>query len=70
MTIGVSMPKSHRCEYTVCCAVCYSCVLLVTTKRKDADREATSHMNAYQHEVYVNTKPQGDPSCTSRLPLK
>jgi hypothetical protein len=40
-------------KYQAVCAVCYTCVIATTTSRRDADCAATSHMNAYGHNVTV-----------------
>jgi hypothetical protein len=51
-----------RKTYTPCCLVCYTCHL--TPKpvgKREAERIATGHMNAYGHEVVlqVTTKKEG-----------
>lgn len=56
--------KRAKPTYQVCCAVCYSCVLLTTKNRKDANRAATSHLTAYGHQVYINA--QVDPKDPER----
>ncbi len=45
-------------EYQVTCFVCYSCIIARTKSRREADREATSHMNLYGHHVEVMAPKQ------------
>jgi hypothetical protein len=46
-------------RYVTFCSQCYSCVLLETNSRKDANRAATGHQNAYGHEVHINDTKGG-----------
>ena len=41
--------------YQAVCSVCYTCVL-ETGSKKDCERAATGHMNAYQHDVTILVK--------------
>lgn len=47
------MPKPI---YQAVCAVCYTCVIAESAKKRDVERAATSHMGAYQHSVSIITK--------------
>jgi hypothetical protein len=42
--------------YQVVCFVCYSCIVAETSSKRDADRLAVGHMNAYGHDVGIQTK--------------
>lgn len=47
--------KSKR-TYQAVCAVCYTCVLATSTRKRDVEIAATSHINAYKHHVFI-TEP-------------
>ena len=46
---------AKKSMYQAVCAVCYTCIIQEGTK-KDCERAATSHINAYQHDVSVLEK--------------
>ena len=46
------MSTQKRPKFVVFCDVCYSWRRETTSKR-EADREAVSHMNQYQHSTHV-----------------
>jgi hypothetical protein len=45
-----------KASYQVVCLVCYTCVIATCTSKRDADRAAVGHMNAYGHDVTIQTK--------------
>ena len=40
-------------KYQAICLVCYTCHLTQPVGKREAEREATSHMNAYGHSVTI-----------------
>lgn len=42
--------------YQAVCERCYTCVLITTTSKREAEQTATSHMSAYGHTVHI-TEP-------------
>lgn len=45
-------------KYQAVCLVCYTCVLGRNLGKREADRIAVSHMNAYQHATTVQPMPK------------
>ena len=45
--------KVKRPKYQAVCYQCYTCHLTQPTTKKAANMAATSHMNAYHHQVGV-----------------
>ncbi len=59
---------SARPRFQAVCLVCYHCELTVPTTKRNAERAATSHVNAYKHNVTVlrvKETPDAGPSCVS-----
>ncbi len=40
-------------KYRAICLQCYTCYLTPPVSKKQAEREAVSHMNAYKHQTSV-----------------
>lgn len=40
--------------YQAVCMHCYTCVIATSTKKRDVEIAAVSHMNAYRHEVVIS----------------
>lgn len=47
-------PKPKR--YVVCCERCYSCVLLETNVKRDANFKAQGHASQYQHRTWIRDR--------------
>lgn len=49
------MAKKSKTTYQAICDHCYRGILKTSTKKRDVEIEATSHINAYHHNVSILT---------------